>query len=89
MSSHESSKEETYLALATRNKNILYLEISKQIFKRSEDDDFDYTASLGGGTAAYGDYIEDDKKEQEDKIQYEFVAKGFHNGKITCMDISI
>lgn len=33
--------------------------------------------------------LEEEKRDSDDKISYEFVAKGFHSGPIACMDISI
>lgn len=31
----------------------------------------------------------DEKIEEKNKLNYELLGKGFHSGKITCMDISI
>ena len=84
MCTHEVSKDDVYLAVATKNQNVIYFELNKQIYNRSNED----IESMNAGDLR--EILEDDKGDQESEgIQYDFVAKGFHSGPLTCMEISL
>ena len=65
---------EIYLAVATKGQNIVFLNIMRQIFT--------------GGVGRSELVAEDDGVPPED-VKFETVARGFHSGAISCMDISV
>ena len=80
---YEINKDsEIYLGIATKNQNIVYLNMMKQF----------YTSNSAIKNDSYIGSINDDNDSSilpNDEIQFETVAKGFHSGPIICMDISI
>lgn len=86
MSSHEASKDEVDLAIIAKSQNIVWLNVHKQIYARPKM----LEGIVQSPTASLA-LMEDDFNAllTQDHLNYDVVARGFHQCGITQMDTCI
>jgi hypothetical protein len=89
MAVHELHKEEVYLAIANKSNNIVYLNVWKQIYSKGREEGSGSRTPGIEEMKANDNVIGAEDEEGGNDVSYEIVAKGFHSGGISCMDISI
>lgn len=98
LAAHEASKDEIFLAAVGKSQNIVYINVHKQIFARPKgaldvpQSMMNNIMSPTSSQANQGQPMDDDFAAallSQERIQYETLGRGFHQGGISHLDISL